>query len=119
MSEQEKKRKKIYDLLYTEPKRKQLQDNFLWLPSNTDITPAIDYVVWIVLENKTNATSLPNIRLLIEEEWNKMPEHFLKVCKSFRTCVDIIIEKMSFSFVVYFLKLKRILLYITKLFILL
>ena len=53
--------------------------------------------MWEVLENKTNATSHPNIGSLktaIEEEWNKMSEKFiLKACKSFRMRVDSIIEK--------------------------
>ena len=61
-----------------------------------DFNP-LDYVVKGVLENKINATSLPNIGLLktpIEEEWNKMSEKIiLKACKSFRRCVDRIIEK--------------------------
>ena len=50
-----------------------------------------------ILENKTNATSDPNIGLLktaIAEEWNKMSEEFiLKACKSFQRHVDIMIEK--------------------------
>ena len=50
-----------------------------------------------VLENKTNATSHPNIDALktpIEEEWNKMSEEFiLKACRSFRRRVDTRIEK--------------------------
>ena len=36
--------------------------------------------MWGVLENKTNATSHPNIDSLktpIEEEWNKMPKEFI------------------------------------------
>ena len=48
--------------------------------------------MWRVLENKTNATSHPNIGSLktaIEKEWNKMAEEFiLKACKSFRMHVD-------------------------------
>ena len=55
---------------------------------------------WI--ENKTNATSHPNIGLLktnIEEEWNKISEEFiLKACKSFRRHVDTIIEKNNVHF---------------------
>ena len=47
----------------------------------------LDYAIWGVLENKTNATSYPNIGLLnttIEEERNKMSEGLiLKACKSF------------------------------------
>ena len=57
----------------------------------------LDYAMWGALENKTNATSCPNIGLLkiaIEEESNKMSEEFiLKSCKSFRMCVDTIIGK--------------------------
>ncbi len=52
-----------------------------------------------VLENKTNATSHPNIGLLktaIEEEWNGMSEEFiLKACKSFRRRLDSLILKMA------------------------
>ena len=65
-----------------------------------DLSPdlnLLDYTIWGVLENKTNATSHPNIGSLktsIKEEWNKMCEEFiLKTCRSFRRCVDIIIEK--------------------------
>ena len=43
--------------------------------------------MWHVLDNKTNATSQPNIGLLgtpIEDGWNKMFEEFiLKACESF------------------------------------
>ena len=57
----------------------------------------LDYVIWAILENKTNPTSHPNIGSLktaIEEEWNKMSEEFiLKACKAFRRRVDTIIEK--------------------------
>ena len=45
----------------------------------------IDYALWGVLENKTNATSYPNIGYLktaFGEEWNKMSKEFiLKACK--------------------------------------
>ena len=64
--------------------------------SNPDLN-SLDYAVWGILKNKTNATSHVNIGSLktaIEEEWNKMPEEFiLKAYKSFRRRVDIIIEK--------------------------
>ena len=54
--------------------------------------------IWGVFENKTNATSYPNIgsfMTAIEEEWNKLFEEFiLKVCKLFRKRVDTMIEKM-------------------------
>ena len=65
-----------------------------------DLSPGfkpLDYAVWVVLENKTNAISHPNIGLLkaaIGEEWNKTREEFiLKACKMFRSFVDTIIEK--------------------------
>ena len=67
-----------------------------------DLSPdrnPLDYAIWSILENKTNATSHPNIGSLktpIEEEWNKMSEEFiLNTCKSFQRCVDTIIEKKS------------------------
>ena len=60
MSEKERKGQSIYDLLNA------------------------DYTVWGVLENKTNASSHPNICYLktaIEEEWNKISEEFIsKAC---------------------------------------
>ena len=46
----------------------------LWPSSSPDLNP-LDYATWGVLENKTNATSYPNIGLLkttIEEEWIKI-----------------------------------------------
>ena len=59
-----------------------------------DLNP-LDYVVCGVLENKTNATSYPNIgssKTTIKEEWKKMSEVFiLTTCKSFH--IDTIIEK--------------------------
>ena len=65
-----------------------------------DLSPVfnpLDYSIWDVLENKTNATSHPNIGSLktaIEEEWNKMCEEFiLKACQSIQNIVDTIIEK--------------------------
>ena len=79
------------------------------------------------LENKTNATSYPNIgshKTAIEEEWNKMSEEFiLKACKLFQRCDDAIIEKKMAAilskfivlcqsyFVFYFFKSKLILFY--------
>ena len=50
MSEQEKKRPRIYDLLNAETKPKKKNE--------------IDYAIWGVLENKIIATSHPNIGLL-------------------------------------------------------
>ena len=50
---------------------------------NQDLNP-LNYAIWGVLENKTNATSHPNfvsLKTAIEEEWNKMSEEFiLKAC---------------------------------------
>ncbi len=44
----------------------------------------LDYTIGGLFENKTNATSHPNIdslKTVIEEEWNKMSEEFiLKAC---------------------------------------
>ena len=66
-------------------------------PLSPDLNP-LDYTIWSILENKTNATSHPNIDLLktaIEKEWNKMSEKFiLKTCILFQRCMDTIIEKM-------------------------
>ena len=68
-----------------------------WPPSGPDLN-SLDYAVWGILENKINATFLPNIGLLktaVEEGWNKIPEDFiLNACKSFRRCVNTLIEKM-------------------------
>ena len=65
-----------------------------------DLSPdrnPLDYAIWGISENKTNATSHPGICLLknaIEEEWNKMSEEFiLKAYKSFQKRVNTIIEK--------------------------
>ena len=48
----------------------------------------IDYTIWSILKNKTNATFPPNIGSLktaIKKEWNKMSGKFiLKVCKHFK-----------------------------------
>ena len=48
----------------------------------------LDYTIWNILENETNATSHPNIGSLktaIKEEWNKISEEFiLKACNSFK-----------------------------------
>ena len=95
MSEQEKKRQRTYDLLNAETKP-------LWPPSNSDHNP-LDYAIWGILENKTNATFHPNfgsLKTAIEEEWNKMSEEFtLKARKSFRKHVDTIIEKKNGGYI--------------------
>ena len=55
----------------------------LWFPSSPDLNP-LDKGIWNVLENKTNATSHPNIGSLktaIEKESNKMSTEFVsKAC---------------------------------------
>ena len=56
------------------------------MPLKKKIKPnqTLDYTIWGILENKTNATSHANIGLLktaMEDEWNKMSEEFiLKAC---------------------------------------
>ena len=68
---------------------KPSQKNFrvsLWLPSSPNLNP-LDCAQRGVLENKTNATSQPNISLFknaIEEDRNEMSREFiLKTCKLF------------------------------------
>ena len=95
MCEQEKKQQRIYDL----PKKiSKIIGISLWLPGSSGINP-LDYAIWGILENKTNATSHSIIVLLkttLIEEWNKMCEEFiLKVCNSFQWCVDRISEKIG------------------------
>ena len=99
MSEQEKKQQRIYALLNTKTKRKKISEIIevsSWLPSKPYLNFLV-YTLWGVLENKTNATSHPNIdslKIVIEVELNKMSEEFiLKACKLFWRCVDTIIEK--------------------------
>ena len=60
-----------------------------------DLSPdlnSLDYAIWAVLENKTNATPHPNIgsfRTAMKKEWNKISEEFiLKPFKSFQRRVD-------------------------------
>ena len=90
---------RIYDLLNAKTKPWKISNIIgisLGPPSSPDLNP-LDYAIWGVLENKTNATSHPNIGLpktAIEKEWNKISEEFiLKSYKSFQRCVDTIIEK--------------------------
>ena len=90
-----------------------------------DLNP-LDYDIWGILENKTNATSHPNIRSLktvLEEKLNKMSEEFiLKTCKLFRRRIDTIIEKkmvgilskftvlcLSYYFVIFVIKINLVL----------
>ena len=57
----------------------------------------LDYAILSVLENKTNATSYPNIGSLntaFEAESNKMSVEFiLKACELFQRRVDAVTEK--------------------------
>ena len=60
MSEQEKKLQRIYDLLNAESNPKQISEIIgvsLLPPSSPDLNP-LDYALWGVLKNKTNATSI-------------------------------------------------------------
>ena len=97
-SDQEKKRQRIYDLLNAETIPRNIFEIigvYLGLPSSPDLSP-VDYIIWVVLKNRTNATSHSNIGMLdtaIEEEWKKMSKEFiLKACKLFRRLVDTITE---------------------------
>ena len=99
MSEQEKKRQRIYYLLNTDTKPKKIIRVSLRPPSSPDLKPhRLNYTI-LFFTKKSNAASDPNIGSLktaIEEEWNKMSEEFiLKECKSFRSRVDTITEKMA------------------------
>ena len=98
MSEQEKKRQRIYDL--HKAKTKPPPKVFLWAPSSPDLK-TFDYTIWGVLENKTNAIFHPNVgsfKTAIEADWNIMSDEFiLKACKLFRRCVDPIIEKKKWK----------------------
>ena len=81
----------------TKPKKfSEITGVSLWAPSSPDPN-LLDYAIWDILENKTNATSHPNIGSLktaIEEEWKKMSEEFiLKACNSFQKQVDTMIKK--------------------------
>ena len=74
----------------------------VWTAIKQDLSPdlnPLDYATQGVLENKTNATSDPNIgslKIAVEEEWNKISEEFiLKAYKSSRRRVNTIIEKNS------------------------
>ena len=59
MSEQPKKQQRIYDLLDAETKPKEISKIIgvsLWLPLSPNLNP-LNYAIWDILENKTNATS--------------------------------------------------------------
>ena len=100
MSEQEKKRQRIYDLINAKTRPKEISEIIevsLWPPFSSDLA-LLDYAVWGILENKINATSSPNIGSLKtanEEEWDKMSVKFISICKLSQRRVDIIVGKNS------------------------
>ena len=118
MCEQEKKKQRIYHWLNTETKPKKISKIIvvsLWPPLSPYLI-SLDYAIRTVLENKTNATSYPNIGWLkttIEEQRNKISEEFiLKAYKSFRWLADTVIFLKKWRpywgnvlFCVYFLNL--------------
>ena len=127
MSEKENKRQRIYDLLYAETKPYifEIIGVSLW-PQSSLILNSLDYVIWVIIENKVNATSLLNngsLKTTIEKEWNIISTEFiLKSSKSLWRCVVTINEKekvftvlcLASCFIVYFLRLKLILFYKSK-----
>ena len=98
MTEYKLEWQRIYDLLNaeTKPKNSKIIGVSSWLPSIPDLNP-LNYALWGILENKTNAPSHVNIDSLktaIEEDFNQMSEEFiLKASKSFQRHVDTIVEK--------------------------
>ena len=71
MSEQDKKRQRIYDLLKAETKPKIIIGVFLCIPLSLDLYP-VNYAALGFLENKINSIPHVNIGFLqtaIEEEW--------------------------------------------------
>ena len=78
----------------------KVQEKSEWIAIEYDLSPdrkPLDYDIWSVLENKTNAASHQNINSLktaIEKEWNEMSEKIIFMAlKSFRRGIDTIIEK--------------------------
>ena len=63
---------------------------------NPDFNP-LDFAIWSILENKTNATyrlNIGSLKTAIEKEWNKMSKKcLLKAYKSFQRRVDTITGK--------------------------
>ena len=61
----------------------KVREKIVWTVIKQDLSQdlnSLDYAIWGVLENKTNATSHLNIgplKAAIEEEWNKMSEEFI------------------------------------------
>ena len=81
MSEQEKKRKRIYHLLHgkTKLKNSELVGISLSPPSSPDLNP-LDYAICGVLENKTNSTchrNIDSLKTATENKWYKMLEEFI------------------------------------------
>ena len=86
--------------LMPKPSQKNFQNNwsFLWPPSSPDHNP-LDYIIWGILENKTN-TTFHRILVHLRLEWNKMSEEFiLKSCKLFWSHIDTIIEKKKGGYI--------------------
>ena len=63
MSEQEKKRQGIYDLINTKtkpPQNSEIIEISLWLSLSPDLN-SLDYIIRGILENKTNTTPHVNV----------------------------------------------------------
>ena len=89
MTEQEKKQQRIYYFLNVDTKPKRIFEIIevsfwpLLRPGRNDLF----YAIWGVLENRTNATYHPNIgslKIVIEEEWNKIFGIYFAILKSLR-----------------------------------
>ena len=84
MSEQKKKRQRIYDLLNAETELKTISEITgvsLWLPSGRDLN-ALVYALCGVLENKTSHPNIGSFKNAIGEEWNKISEDMQFVPKA-------------------------------------
>ena len=72
----------------------------LWSTSCPDLK-LLDFAIWGVLENKTNATSNLNIgslKTVIEKRWNQMSEEFiLKPYNLYRRHDDTMIKKKDYT----------------------
>ena len=65
MNEQEKKWQRIYNSLRPKPSQKssEIIGVSLWPPLSPELN-LLDYAIWDILENETNATFHPHIGLL-------------------------------------------------------
>ena len=83
MSEREKKRQRIYDLLNAKTKPGKVSELIgvnLWSPSSPDLKPTLIMLYRWRFRKQNKSTSHPNIESLktaIEEEWYKMSEEFI------------------------------------------